>query len=353
MDGLRWRVLLQGLGCGTLRAMNPTATMNAAVFDRYGPPEVLRLGTLPVPTLAPHEVLVRVRAAGVNPSDSRLRSGRLRLVMGRRFPKHPGLDLAGDIVQVGTAVQGFRPGDTVYTFRPPQRPGAYAEFATVDAATLVPKPQSLGHVEAAAVPLAALTALQGLRTHGKLRAGQRLLVIGASGGVGTFAVQLGKILGAHVTGVCSTRNVEFVRGLGADEVIDYTRASVSSAGQRYDVILDAVGTRYSLCKPVLASGGTFVTIVPSPGAMLNTLLGFLPGGPRVRLFLVQPDAAQLREVTNWIDSGLLRVVIDKVYPLSEAAAAHQYSESGRARGKLVLNIAASASDEARSRPALP
>jgi NADPH:quinone reductase-like Zn-dependent oxidoreductase len=321
-----------------VRAMTTPQTMLAAVFDRYGPPDVLRLAQLPVPGPGPDEVLVKVRAVGINPADCKLRNGDFKLFSGRRFPMAIGLDLAGDIVQVGSAVQGLRPGEAVYTFRSAARPGSYAQFAAVSASSVAPKPQSLGYVEAAAVPVAALTALQGLRVRGGLQSGQRVLVIGASGGVGTFAVQIGKILGAHVTGVCSTRNVELVRGLGCDEVIDYTRENFASGGRRYDVIFDAVGTPYSACKPALAPRGNYVTIVAGPAVLALSLLRFLPGGPRVQTFLAEPDAAQLREISGWIDSGRLRVVIDKVYPFAEVTAAHQYSESGRARGKLVLEL---------------
>jgi NADPH:quinone reductase-like Zn-dependent oxidoreductase len=312
--------------------------MVAAVFDRYGSPEVLQLKQLPVPTPGPDEVLVRVRAASVNPADCKLRKGDYKFFSGSRFPMALGLDLAGDIVQVGSAVQGLREGDAVYTFMSVRQPGSYAQYVAVDARLLASKPRSLGYNEAAAVPVAALTALQGLRQRGGLQAGQRLLVIGASGGVGTFAVQLGKLLGAHVTGVCSTRNVELVRGLGCDEVIDYTREQFTSGGGRYDVIFDAVGTPYGTCKPALAPRGNYVTILATPSVMVRSLLRALPGGPRVHTFIAEPRADQLREIGEWLDSGRLRVVVDKVYPLAEVAAAHQYSESGRARGKVVLEL---------------
>lgn len=327
-----------GRAWGMLCGMTLPKTMLAAQFNRYGPPEVLQLSQVPVPTPGPSEVLVKVRAAAVNPADCKLRNGDFKLFSGSRFPMALGLDLAGEIVQLGSAVQGLRVGEAVYTFRPAATPGSYAQYATVPASQLAPKPQSLGYNEAAAVPVAALTAIQGLRSKGQLHSGQRLLVIGASGGVGTFAVQIGKLLGAHVTGVCSTRNVELVRGLGCDEVIDYTKEQFTSGGRSYHVIFDMVGTPYPTCKPALARGGNYVTIVPNASVMLRSLLRLLPGGPRVYTFLAEPDAAQLREVSGWIDSGRLRVVVDKVYPLSEVVAAHQYSESGRARGKLVLEV---------------
>jgi NADPH:quinone reductase-like Zn-dependent oxidoreductase len=312
--------------------------MQAVAFERFGPPDVLRLVQQPVPVPGPNEVLVRVRAAGVNPADYKLRQGAFKYIQRSRFPMGVGLDLAGDIVRLGSAVQGLREGEAVYGFRPVNTPGSYAQFATMDAGLLAPKPQSLGYTEAAAVPVAALTALQGLRSKGGLQAGQRVLVIGASGGVGTFAIQVARLLGAHVTGVCSTRNIELVRGLDCDEVIDYTREHFSAGGRRFHVILDTVGTPYATCKPALAPGGNVVTIVFSAGAMLRSLLRALPGGPRLHTFLADMDAAQLREITAWLDSGRLRVVMDKVYPLAEVAAAHQHSESGRARGKVVLQL---------------
>ncbi len=318
--------------------MSVPEKMQAVLFDNYGPPDVLHLGELPVPSPAPDEVLVRVRAAGINPADTGLRAGKYKLFTGSRFPKKLGLDLAGEVAQVGTGVKDFRAGDAVYTFLRVGSPGSYAQYATVSASSLAPKPKTLGFTEAAAVPVAALTALQALRVHGQLKAGQRLLVIGASGGVGTFAVQLGKLLGAHVTGVCSTRNVELVRGLGADEIIDYTQESFTSGNRSWDVIFDTVGTDYGASKKALARRGTWVTIIPSPKAFLTTALGMIPGVPPVRTFMAQPEAAQLREVAEWIDSGQLRVLLEKAYPLAEAAEAHRHSESHRARGKLVLEL---------------
>ncbi|QRN92921.1 NAD(P)-dependent alcohol dehydrogenase [Archangium violaceum] len=318
--------------------MSVPEKMQAVLFDSYGSPDVLHVAEVPVPIPAANEVLVRVRAAGVNPADTGLRAGKYKLFSGSRFPMGLGLDLAGEVAQVGTGVKDFRPGDAVYTFRDAGRPGSYAQYATVSATHLAPKPKTLGFTEAAAVPVAALTALQGLRVRGELKAGQRLLVIGASGGVGTFAVQMGKLLGAHVTGVCSTRNVELVRGLGADEIIDYTRESFVSGGRSWDVILDTVGTDYGASKKALARRGTWVTIVPSPKVVFYTALRMLPGGPRVHTFMAQPEAAQLREVAEWIDSGRLRVLVEKVYPLPEVAEAHRHSESHRARGKLVLEL---------------
>ncbi len=218
--------------------------MQAITYHRYGPPDVLELETVDLPALGDDEVLVRVRAASVNPRDWHYLRG-LPYIMrpvGLRIPKDGGLgsDMAGQVEAVGRAVTRFRPGDEVYAF---VLAGGFAEYARVPEGVLGPKPANLSFEQAAAVPLAALTALQGLRDHGHVQPGQRVLIIGASGGVGTFAVQLAKLFGAEVTGVCSTRNLDLVRSLGADHVIDYTREDFAGNGRRYDLVFQLAGTR--------------------------------------------------------------------------------------------------------------
>lgn len=215
-------------------------TMQARGFRHYGGVEVLEPLTLPVPTPGPNEVRIKVAAAGVNPADWRLRSGQFRFAMRLKLPFVPGSDIAGVVAAVGPQVSQFRPGDAVYAMTPAAQGGGYAEYAVIAAEHAAQAPQGISFAQAAGTPLVALTALQALRDKAELQAGQRLLVYGASGGVGSFAVQIGKAMGAEVTAAASGRNRELVAGLGADAVLDYTAEDVTAARERYDVIFDAV-----------------------------------------------------------------------------------------------------------------
>ena len=313
--------------------------MRAVTFNRYGPPEVLQLGRMPIPAIGPDEVLVRVKAASINPADCKLRSGAFRFFSGSRFPMTPGLDVAGEVARVGEKVTAFKPGDAVYGFINVRKGGgAYAEYACISARGLASKPEKLSFVEAGAVGVGALTALQGMRDKGGLKAGGEVLIIGASGGVGTFAVQIAKVLDARVTGVCSSRNVELVRELGADRIIDYTKEDFAKDAARYDVILDTVDGDYARSLPLLKPGGAFVTIVASPKVFVRSVLSALPGMKKVSTFLAEPNGDDLRLLAGWLETGKVKPVIDRVFPLEQAAEAHQASESGRARGKLVLEV---------------
>jgi len=260
-------------------------TMRAIVQDRYGSADVLRIEAIATPVPADHEVLVRVHAAGLNHADAALMRGEplvLRLAYGVRGPKVRvrGLDLAGVVEAVGSKVTAFSPGDEVYG---QSETGSFAEYAVVPERALAPKPANLSFTEAAAVPVAASTALQGLRDVGKLQAGQSVLIEGASGGVGTFAVQIAKALRAEVTGVCSTRNVELVRSLGADHVVDYTRDDFTRSGERYDLIFDLAGSRaLNACRRVLTQNGTLVVSGGSGGRL------FGPIGRILRALMLSP-----------------------------------------------------------------
>ena len=322
--------------------------MKAAVRDRYGSPEVeLREVDKPVPT--EDEVLVRVRAASLNMADWYGVMGRPyvgRTQMGLRKPKtnRLGVDYAGVVEAVGENVTEFRPGDEVFG----GRDGAYAEYicAREDRA-IVPKPANVTFEEAAAVPVAALTALQGLRDKGQLQPGQKVLVNGASGGVGTFAIQIAKALGAEVTAVCSTPNVDIARSLGADQVIDYKHEDFTRREERYDLLLDIAGSRsWSECKRVLTRQATFVIV---GGPKSNRLLGPLGHLVKVRLAAVwssrkvvffiakfnKPDMLVLQEL---LESGKVTSVIDRRYELSEIADAFRYLGEGHAHGKVVITV---------------
>jgi NADPH:quinone reductase-like Zn-dependent oxidoreductase len=325
------------------------ATMTAITYDRYGSPDVLALDTIAKPVAKDDEVLVRVRAAAANPADWRMMRGDpylVHLMSGLRKPRRPmvlGRDLAGEVEAVGKHVTRFRPGDEVFA---EVTTGSFADYVAVPEQLLVPKPTNLTHEQAAAVPLAAVTALQGLRDRGRVAAGQRVLINGASGGVGTFAVQIAKSYGAQVTGVCSTRNVDLVRSIGADHVVDYTHEDFTRSQQRYDLILDTVAN-HSLAeiRRVLTRKGRFVPVGAGGGRWLG------PAGYMLRALLLSPFVSQtmapvsakpnkedLQFMRELVEAGQVTPVIDRTFPLSQAPDAMRYLEEGHARGKVVISL---------------
>ncbi|MFV2175328.1 NAD(P)-dependent alcohol dehydrogenase [Actinomadura sp. LOL_016] len=326
--------------------------MKAWSWDRYGPPDVLTLKDVGEPAIAPDGVLVRVRAASVNPYDWRhLRAHPklVRLSIGLRRPK-PGLvlgaDLAGVVERVGDEVTGLRPGDEVFGEVPL---GSFAEAVAVPQDRLAVKPARLTFEQAASVSMAAHTALQGLRDAGGIAAGQRVLVNGASGGVGTFAVQLARTFGAEVTGVCSTRNVDLVRSLGANDVVDYTREDFAEREGRYDLLMDIVGDR-SLAKlrRPLAPRGTLVIVggIASPrrgllGPAAQILRGALISrfvSQRIASVSWKPNATDLRFLADLMEKQEVTPVIDRTYPFAELPEALRYVEQGHARGKVAITL---------------
>jgi len=313
--------------------------MRAAVIHRFGPASVLELAELPVPVPGEGQVLVEVHAAAVNPIDWKIREGWMRQRYGEQFPMVLGFDAAGAVSAVGPGVSGLSPGDAVYARSDIGPGGCYAEYALLNADTVARKPRSMNQVEAAAVPLAALTALNGLRDAARLQPGDTVLVNGASGGVGCYAVQIARRLGAEVVAVCSGRNAELARELGASEVIDYTQHDPLAGRQRYRLIYDAVGTLdFERARGRLDEQGIYLTLVPAEGIKF-----LLPGqgepAPGGGYFLVwQPRAADLALLADWADAGQLRSVIDSCGPLADVRAAHERSETGHARGKIVLQL---------------
>ncbi|MFF7978057.1 NAD(P)-dependent alcohol dehydrogenase [Streptomyces sp. NPDC007901] len=328
--------------------------MKAIVQERFGPPDVLRTAEVERPEAGAGQVLVRVRAAAVNPYDWHMLRGdpyvaRLMGGVGLTRPKSrvAGIDAAGEVVAVGAGVGVLRVGDEVLGFCP----GAFAEYACTTADLLVPKPAGLTFEEAAALPMAAVTALRGLRTVGRMAAGRRVLVNGAGGGVGTFAVQIAVASGAEVTGVCSTRNVELVRSLGAAHVVDHTREDFTDRGERYDVVLDNVGGRpLRHLRRALTPAGTLVANGGgSPGHVfgaLGSLLRIVAADPFVRqrlrpLLPSVPDGPvhqELLDVTALVEAGRLTPVVDRTYPLADTAAGIRHVEQGHARGKTVITV---------------
>ena len=312
--------------------------MRAIGLRRYGPPEVLETLEVERPEPAPEGVLIRVAAAGVNPADCLLRSGALRFVARQKMPFVPGADVAGVVEAVGPGVRRFGVGDPVHAMLPSTAGGGYAEYAVASEATVAAMPPGLTFAEAAAVPLAALTALQALRDKANLAAGSRVLVNGASGGVGTFAVQISGAMGARVTAVSSGRNADLVRGLG-EEFVDYTREDATAGEVRHDVVFDAVNVlAFRKARRVVRPNGVFVTVNPFIGRLSPGWLARFRDGRRIESVLVKPDGGDLETIGAWISAGDVRTVIDRSYPLAEAAEAHRYSESRRARGKIILVV---------------
>ena len=326
--------------------------MKAIVNMKYGAPDVLELTEVERPTPKDNEVLLKVHAASVNPADWHLLRGDpyiARLQLGLRYPKTRvlGCDVAGRVEAVGKNVTTLQPGDEVFGSPFMHGFGAFAERVSVSEDLLAPKPTNLSFEQVAAVPLAASTALQGLRDHGGIEPGHKVLIVGASGGVGTFAVQIAKSFDAEVTGVCSTRNVGLVRSLGADRVIDYTREDFARSGQKYDLVFQLAGTRSpSECRRVLTSEGTLVQISgDSDGRWIGPMDRIIKAlvlspfvSQKMASFTVKPNKEDLRFLTELIESGKLTPVIDRTYSLSETPEAIRYLENGRARGKVVITV---------------
>jgi len=334
--------------------------MKAAVYNRYGPPDVIQITDVEKPAPKDNEVLIKVRAASVNPLDCGIPKGGARIVTGLGKPRIPrlGVDVAGQVEMVGRNLTQFKPGDEVFgvCIRDPQSSavkvwvpqGAFAEYACAPESALVLKPENMTFEQAAAVPLAGLTALQGLRDKGHIQPGQRVLVNGAAGGVGTFAVQIAKSFGAEVTGVCSTRNVDMVRSIGADQVIDYTQEDFTKSGQRYDLLFDCVGNHsLSACRRILRPKGICVMVGDLSGrGMIGILARLMTALMLTRVvsqklvtFLATPNKKDLSIMHELMKGGMVTPVIDRHYRLSEVPEAIRYLEQRHARGKVIVTMA--------------
>jgi NADPH:quinone reductase-like Zn-dependent oxidoreductase len=328
----------------------PGDVMKAIAQDRFGPPDTLRLVDAERPEIGPGDVLLKVYAAAVNPYDWHMLRGdpRIARLMGgvgltRPKARIAGVDVAGRVQGVGADVQGLRPGDEVFGFAR----GAFAEYAVADAALVVPKPAGLSFEEAAAMPMAAVTALHAIQDRGRVQRGQRVLVNGAAGGVGTFAVQIAAALGAEVTGVCSARNTDMVRSAGATHVVDYTSGDFADGTIRYDVILDNIGNRSirDLRRAATTNGIVIVNGGGPPGHIFGAV-GSILHAAMVNLFVQQKltmvpttwSRDDLLAVTDLADAGTLRPLIERTYPLVDTAAALQHVEAGHARGKVVITV---------------
>lgn len=343
-------VLSHNSACGPAPVISSDATlMKAIVYRCYGSPDVLQLEEIEKPTPADNEVLVKVKAAAVNPLDWHYMRGSpyiMRLMgAGLGSPADPrmGVDFAGTVEAVGRDVTQFKPGDEVFG----GRSGAFAEYVIIpDDRALVLKPENLSFEQAASVPIAAITALQALRDKGQIKPGHKVLINGASGGVGTFAVQIAKSYGAEVTGVCSARNADMVRSIGADHVIDYKTEDYTESGLRYDLIIDMVGN-HSLSKnrQVLTPEGKLVMVGGAKGNWLGPLMAPIKAlmySPFVEqefiMLMASMRQQDLKVLGELMKAGELTPVIDRSYPLSEVPAAIRYSEEGHARGKIIIKL---------------
>ena len=316
--------------------------MKAFLWERYGPPEALRMAEVETPAPGSDEALVKVLGVSVNPADWHSMRGRpvfSRLTLGLLRPKHKilGVDVAGQVEAVGGDVTRFTRGDEVYANLLDHGYGAFAEYVSVPVDVMALKPPSLSFEESAAVPMAAVTALQGLHHHGEIRVGQAVLVNGASGGVGTFAVQIAKSYGAEVTGVTSTRNIDLVRSLGADHIVDYTTTDFARTGSRYGLLLDTIGNRSAAdLRRALAEGGNAAV---TGFTSMSRLLGVsLRGGKDVARVEAHVTTKDLELLSKLIEAGTVRPQIDRRYPFAEIPAAIAYLEQGRARGKVVVGM---------------
>ncbi len=310
------------------------ATMKAIRIHEYGGPEVLRYEDAPKPQAGPGEVLIRVHAASVNPVDWKVRQGYMQQMIQYKMPLIPGWDVSGVIEAVGPGATRLKPGDEVYSRPDLSRDGTYAEYVVVKESEVALKPKSIDHTTAAAIPLAALTAWQALYDGAKLSAGQTLLIHGAAGGVGTFAIQLAKLRGAHVIATASQKNHDFLRSLGADECIDYNTAKFENVVRDVDVVLDTItGETMERSWPIVKKGGVLVSILEPPNPEKAAAHGC-----RCHHTFVQANVEQLNELAKLVDAGKLKIIIEKVYPLSEARAAQESNAKGHTRGKIVLRV---------------
>jgi NADPH:quinone reductase-like Zn-dependent oxidoreductase len=309
--------------------------MKAIRVHQYGGPEVLKFEEAPRPEPGPGEVLVRVRAAGVNPVDWKVREGRYREALSYRMPFVPGWDVSGDVAATGPHVAHLAEGDEVYGYPSMVRNGAYAEYAVVPEAELALKPRSVDHLHAASVPMAALTAWQGLFDVGRLRTGQKVLIHGGAGGVGSFAIQLARWKGAFIIATASGRNQEFLRNLGADLTIDYERGRFDRVVCDADVVFDTIGSEtLKRSWKVLKKNGILVSTVEKPSQD-----DAAAHGVRGSYVYTRADSAQLSEIAKLVDAGMVRPIVEAVFPLNEARHAQELSQTGHARGKIVLKVA--------------
>ncbi len=323
--------------------------MRAVIINSFGSSDVLEIdNNYPKPDIKDNQALINVKAAGINQLDWKIRKGMLKLILGSNFPIILGNDASGVIVKCGNNVKDFKVGDSVYCMLDSNetfsyfgyaKSGAYAQYAVTRSDTLSLKPEILSYEEAASFPLCCLTAYQVLVHKINIQKGDKILINGASGGVGIFAVQIAKALGAVVTAVCSTKNIELIKKLGADYVIDYTKNDLSQLTEKFKIVYDiVVNTTYKKCKNILDNNGIFISNLASPIVILFPFLRKTKNFKKRTFAWVEPCGKDLQKITEMVNNGHLKSVIDKIFSIEEIRKAHEYSESGRVVGKLVVRI---------------
>jgi NADPH:quinone reductase-like Zn-dependent oxidoreductase len=318
--------------------------MKGIIIREYGSPVVLEKKTnLPKPRIHDNQALVKIHAAGINPVDWKIRRGDNKIFFHVKLPFIPGSDFAGEIKEIGSNVNKFRVNDKVYGFLPPRVGGAYAEYASVNEEYLALKPENISFEEAASFPLASLTAFQALIYKGRLKPGDLVLINGAAGGVGSFAVQIAKAYGTLVTGICSREKVNFVKSLGADEVIDYKKTAIENIEEQYDIIFDTIGNLTpGRWKKILGSEGIYISTLPSPSNILSSIsLSFqrlMGKKQRATSVMVKSWGKDLKQISDLVSEERVFPTIEKIFSLDEVIKAHEQSEGGRVKGKLVMRI---------------
>lgn len=314
--------------------------MKAAVIEKYGKPDIFHIQTVSEPTPLGNEIKVHVAASSVNPIDCKTRSGSIAFLSGWKFPRILGSDFSGVVTACGLEVKHLKPGDEVFGFSPgASKAGAYGEFICCDATRAAVKPVQLPAEQAAAIPLAGLTAYKSLYREGRMQPGMRILITGATGGVGHFAVQIAKAAGCHVTGVCHSRNKELATQLGCDEVMPYDEIDFRRNEQRYNLIFDSVAKYgYRSCRPILTAKGTYVSTIPYPSVMVMHLISSHSKGRRGRFISVKATTADLEKLAQLADAGTLAPHIEHVFQLADISKAHILSETEKTRGKIIIEI---------------
>ena len=311
--------------------------MKALVIRKYGGTDVLEHTEVPTPKVGPGQVLIKVEAASVNPIDWRIRKGEMKFFVRAKFPITLGAEVSGEISEVGSGVSRFKVGDKVFSLVPGDV-GGFAEYVCVPEEAAAARPATLDAVQAASVPVGAITALQSLRDKGELKAGQRVLVNGASGGVGLFAVQLAKELGAVVTAVCSEAKFELVRSAGATECLDYKKADFTTLGKRWDLIFDAAASKkFADCRKALEPHGIYVTTIGGGGDMIMPAFNVFRS-QKGRFIIAKPSSGDLTYIGGLLDTGKLKTVVGHVFPMAKMADAQDLSESGKSSGKIVITL---------------
>jgi len=313
--------------------------MRSIIYSKYGSPEVLEVADIEKPELDTNSILVRVRASSVNPVDYKVRRGDMKILSGKKFPKYAGSDFSGVIENVGESVAGYKKGDEVYGFVSAIKGGAYSDYLIADPAKVSLKPEKFSFEQAASMPIAALTALQALNYLGNVNEGTTVLINGATGGVGSFAVQLAKAMGAEVTGVCSKDNMKLCKDIGADEVFNYAEEELFKSGRKFDVFFDAAAkSTFSKSKKFINSRGIYITTIPGLGVIINSLFNFLPFKKKAKFIMVKSSGIDLAIMTGFAMTDTMEPVIAESFSLEDVADAQELAESGKFRGKIVIKI---------------